>query len=85
MRAIRRSAAPVGLIPIADGLVVSFQRVPERKTLKNRLHLDVEVEDVDEAQAKIEALGVDAWRSTTSPSTGSGGDRWPIPRATGSA
>jgi predicted enzyme related to lactoylglutathione lyase len=47
----------VGLIPIAEGLVVSFQRVPERKTLKNRLHLDVEVEDVDEAQAKIEALG----------------------------
>jgi predicted enzyme related to lactoylglutathione lyase len=47
----------VGLIPTTDDLVVTFQRVPERKAVKNRLHLDVEVEDVDEAQAKVEALG----------------------------
>jgi predicted enzyme related to lactoylglutathione lyase len=50
----------VGLIPTTDDLVVTFQRVPERKTVKNRLHLDIEVEDVDEAQAEVEALG--GWR-----------------------
>jgi predicted enzyme related to lactoylglutathione lyase len=47
----------VGLIPDTDDLVVTFQRVPEPKAVKNRLHLDVEVEDVDLAQARVEALG----------------------------
>lgn len=47
----------VGLEPDPSGMVVSFQRVPEPKTSKNRLHLDVEVDDVDAAQASIERLG----------------------------
>lgn len=47
----------VGLVPAADDLVVSFQRVPEEKTVKNRFHLDIEVDDVDGAQAAIEAIG----------------------------
>ena len=47
----------VGLEAAADDLVVSFQRVPEEKTGKNRLHLDIEVSDVDAAQAAIEAIG----------------------------
>ncbi len=34
-----------------------FQRVPEAKAVKNRLHLDVSVEDVDDASAQIERLG----------------------------
>jgi predicted enzyme related to lactoylglutathione lyase len=47
----------VGLGPGFGGVVVSFQRVSEPKTIKNRLHLDVEVDDVEVAQAEIERLG----------------------------
>lgn len=34
-----------------------FQRVPEARTLKNRLHLDIEVEELDPAIAHVEELG----------------------------
>jgi predicted enzyme related to lactoylglutathione lyase len=37
--------------------VLCFQRVPEAKVGKNRLHLDLEVEDLDAATADIVALG----------------------------
>jgi predicted enzyme related to lactoylglutathione lyase len=37
--------------------VISFQRVPELKSGKNRLHFDVLVEDLGDAAAKVEALG----------------------------
>src|SRR5262245_3641306 len=37
--------------------LLRFQRVPEAKTLKNRLHLDIEVEDLDPAIAHVEELG----------------------------
>ena len=36
---------------------LTFQRVPEPKRGKVRLHLDVQVDDVNEARAQIEALG----------------------------
>ena len=36
---------------------LAFQRVPEVKTLKNRLHIDVLVEDIGETTARAEALG----------------------------
>ena len=36
---------------------VAFQRVPEGKVVKNRLHLDVEVADIAEATEQAEALG----------------------------
>ena len=36
---------------------MSFQRVPEVKTVKNRLHLDVVVEDVEAASARVVELG----------------------------
>jgi hypothetical protein len=39
------------------GLKVVLQIVPEKKTSKNRMHLDVAVEDVDAASARVEALG----------------------------
>lgn len=39
------------------GFYIGFQRVPERKTTKNRLHLDVEVDDLDEAVDAAEQLG----------------------------
>jgi predicted enzyme related to lactoylglutathione lyase len=40
-----------------DGLTVGFQQVPDVKTGKNRLHLDLIVNDLDTATAEIEALG----------------------------
>ena len=40
-----------------DAPPVAFQRVPEAKRLKNRLHLDIEVEELDPAIARVEALG----------------------------
>ena len=40
-----------------DAPFVSFQRVPERKTVKNRVHLDIVVDDVEEATSRIVQLG----------------------------
>jgi len=48
----------LGSSPAApNGPMVTFQRVPEPKSVKNRLHLDVNVDDVESATARIEALG----------------------------
>ena len=45
------------LSPTEAGLTVGFQRVPEAKSGKNRLHLDLIVEDLETATAEIEELG----------------------------
>jgi predicted enzyme related to lactoylglutathione lyase len=48
----------VGLVATFPGeQILSFHRVPEPKTVKNRLHLDVLVDDVEEATRRIEDLG----------------------------
>src|SRR5450631_354073 len=47
----------VVLSPTKDGLTVGFQRVTETKTGKNRLHLDLIVQDLDAATAEVETLG----------------------------
>jgi predicted enzyme related to lactoylglutathione lyase len=47
----------VALTPTRDGLTVLLQRVPEPKTGKNRAHVDVVVDDLDESTAQVEALG----------------------------
>ena len=39
------------------GLHVELQRVPERKTAKNRVHLDIETDDVDAEVHRLEELG----------------------------
>jgi hypothetical protein len=36
---------------------VAFQKVPEEKAVKNRVHLDVWVPDIDAAAAAAEAIG----------------------------
>lgn len=36
---------------------LAFQKVPEAKSVKNRLHLDVLVEDIDDAAARAEEWG----------------------------
>ena len=40
-----------------DGLTVGFQQVPDAKSGKNRLHLDLIMDDLETAIAEIEALG----------------------------
>ncbi len=40
-----------------EGLTVGFQRVPEVKDGKNRVHIDLVVDDLDEATAEVEKLG----------------------------
>jgi predicted enzyme related to lactoylglutathione lyase len=40
-----------------DGPYLSFQRVPESKTVKNRLHFDLAVDDVEVATVRVEDLG----------------------------
>jgi len=67
----------VGLVPpAAEEPVVSFHRVPEAKTGKNRLHLDLAVDDIDRASQQVVDLGgrrspVDEfgfhWRVMTDP------------------
>ena len=50
----------VNLTPPADtanGVCLAFQRVPEPKLGKNRVHLDIAVDDVDRATENIEQLG----------------------------
>ncbi|HZD79302.1 MAG TPA: VOC family protein [Actinomycetota bacterium] len=47
----------VDLVPVPGLPTLRFQRVPEPKTTKNRLHLDVSVEDLEEACGRVEALG----------------------------
>jgi len=41
----------------ADGPRVCFQRVPEGKVVKNRLHFDVAVDQIDAATERIQDLG----------------------------
>ena len=36
---------------------LTLQKVPESKTIKNRVHLDIEVPDLDRGIAQLEALG----------------------------
>ena len=53
---IRQSHDWVALEP-PSGITVSFQLVPEQKTVKNRVHLDVDVGDLLEATLAVEAAG----------------------------
>ncbi len=54
----------VGLKPEGLGLVVLVQPVPEPKSCKSRMHLDVETEDVLAEARRLEALGARLQRDT---------------------
>ena len=41
----------------ANGPVLYLQKVPERKTAKTRVHLDISVKDLDSAVARAVGLG----------------------------
>ena len=42
---------------VDGGPALAFQEVPEPKQGKNRVHVDLEVADLEEAWARVEALG----------------------------
>src|SRR2546423_1635447 len=42
---------------LPGSMLLTFQRVPEAKVGKNRVHVDVFVYDLDDATAQIEELG----------------------------
>ena len=47
----------IDLKAIPGGPRIRFQRVPEPKPTKNRLHIDLLTGDLDAAAARVEALG----------------------------
>jgi len=55
-------------VPVVGHL--GFQRVPEDRVVKNRVHLDVEVADIDEAVAQLIPLGATAFGDTVDEGTG---------------
>jgi Glyoxalase-like domain len=66
----------------AHGHILSFQRVPEATSGKNRVHVDVRVEDLGAATDEILAIG-GAWDGNERTLDASCG-RSSIPRATSS-
>ena len=68
------AGAYVMLLPSEPGEPqLLLQRVPEPKTAKNRMHLDIHVADIDAEAARLETLG--ARRVSSSPYEESG-TRW---------
>lgn len=53
----RRELPYVLLEPLASGLVVGLQCVPESKIDKARVHVDVTVDDLETAAAQVRDLG----------------------------
>jgi hypothetical protein len=70
--AIRHPDAPTTGRPAAPGQRILFQVVPEGKTVKNRVHLDVWV-GTDQVPAAVERLtargATTLWESRQGPST----------------
>lgn len=67
----------VSCVPAGDdvGLKIIFQRVPESKTAKNRVHLDLIVDDVEAEAARFVTLG--ATRVSVDP-VSDGGCAWVV-------
>lgn len=57
-----REATYVGLEPTAEGVRVMLQHVPEPKTVKNKMHIDLWTDDLDAEVARLEALGARRWQ-----------------------
>jgi predicted enzyme related to lactoylglutathione lyase len=47
----------VGLMGPAGHPQISFQRVPEGKVVKNRIHLDITTDDLDRSASEVVSLG----------------------------
>ena len=60
----------VGFKPLPGGLVLYLQRVPEEKTSKTRVHMDVTVPNVAAAMERVEAIGGRVLRDFIEPDEG---------------
>jgi hypothetical protein len=49
------------------GVAVAFQRVPEPKAVKNRVHLDLQSTDEESEASRLEALGATRLRRSEDP------------------
>jgi predicted enzyme related to lactoylglutathione lyase len=47
----------IDLLPAAGAPRLRFQRVPEAKSVKDRLHLDISVDDLGQAVDQLESIG----------------------------
>jgi predicted enzyme related to lactoylglutathione lyase len=56
--------------PPGGQLRVAFQQVPEPKQVKNRLHIDVEVDDLDAETARLTAAGATLGDGIETPAHG---------------
>ncbi|WP_019634013.1 VOC family protein [Actinomadura atramentaria] len=57
MKETSRDEDWIDLEPLEGGPILSFQLVPEGKTVKNRVHLDLAVPDVTAAAERARSLG----------------------------
>ena len=65
-----------GLVPVGgEGIEILLQLVPESKSGKNRLHLDLRTRDLDAEAERVVALGA---RQLTSMPVTEAGWRWHI-------
>jgi predicted enzyme related to lactoylglutathione lyase len=55
------------LDPAGAGIEIGFQRVPEPKSSKNRVHLDLHSSDEEAEAERIEALGATRLRRSDDP------------------
>ena len=59
----------VRLAPGQGGIRLAFQAVPETKTAKNRVHLDLHSDDIAETVRELVALGASVVMENTSANT----------------
>lgn len=59
--------------PAGGAPAIYLQKVPELRTTKNRLHIDVEAADIEAAAVEAEAVGARRLRSFNQP-----GDTWVV-------
>jgi predicted enzyme related to lactoylglutathione lyase len=55
------------LVDRGTGVAVAFQRVPEDKAVKNRVHLDLRAVDVESEASRLERLGASRLRRSDDP------------------
>ena len=49
---------------------LSFQQVPEERSVKNRVHIDLDVDDIEQAVASAVAMGATAFGDVVDEGTG---------------
>jgi predicted enzyme related to lactoylglutathione lyase len=73
VRKVQRKGQYLTFEPLESGISIYLQKVPERKSAKNRVHLDILVKDLEAAQKQVEALG-----GKTLQAISEDGSRWVV-------